>query len=765
MSIIVTLEVDDKGSATMKSFSDSANKNLSSVSKSSNMLTKNMSDGFNRVGDSLYKATTYVAKFALEFATGALVAGATGLALLTKTAADFEQKMDFLGAVVNTNDTEMKMLNDTVLQLGTTTSFTSTQVADAATMLGQAGFTANEIVSALPGTLALATAGTVDLTTASDIAASTLRSFGFETGEMSKVADVLTQTALSTATTVQSIGEGMKYVAPLARLAGLSFQEVSAAIGLLGNVGIQGSMAGTTLRAAISALLNPTKEESALLQQLGISVADSSGKIYSLTEVIRQMQVAGVTTGEVMEIFGLRGGPGMAALLSMGSDALKNMTVELENAGGTADRVAQEKLNNLSGQLGIAKSSFEAFAIAFASPMLPMFTDFIKTQLIPTILNMTIWIKNNEDSIKSFAESLVSFFMLAGTALQEFLVFAQSYLLPALASVFQTIGSGFAFAGSMLSTALEGLEYYVNTITKIIGTLLTAGLGRFIPGLVSVSDALKNTNLNFDEFQNSITNFGSKSMQLGDSMADITMKTGDMLYSFNTAVTTMEKTSATTKKVETDTSTLAKTINGQLTPSLIDAEYEYSKAIEVQRLMGDSEIGLADITAQTTKNMSSNVGELSNQWDSVGDSISGANDNLSNFSSKTAGLGAGGADGGSYEMQVKTEDLNKFYSSLNELYRKSGASMYATVAGSAFSSMQFADGGIVPGNPNQSIPAIVHGGETIIPAGSSIVVQLVLNDKVLAEQMIDLSDRNVSGLGNKFTPKKRNIKNYQEMGA
>jgi CRISPR/Cas system endoribonuclease Cas6 (RAMP superfamily) len=59
----------------------------------------------------------------------------------------------------------------------------------------------------------------------------------------------------------------------------------------------------------------------------------------------------------------------------------------------------------------------------------------------------------------------------------------------------------------------------------------------------------------------------------------------------------------------------------------------------------------------------------------------------------------------------------------------------------------------------------VHGGETIIPSGTNIIVQVMLNDKVLAEQMIDLSSRNVSGFGNKFTPKKRNIKNYQEIGV
>jgi hypothetical protein len=78
---------------------------------------------------------------------------------------------------------------------------------------------------------------------------------------------------------------------------------------------------------------------------------------------------------------------------------------------------------------------------------------------------------------------------------------------------------------------------------------------------------------------------------------------------------------------------------------------------------------------------------------------------------------------------------------------------------------QFQSGGIVPGNPNQAIPAIVHGGETILPYGSNIVVQLTMDGKVLAEEIIDLNDRNIMGMGEKFTPTKKNIKNFQQMGV
>ena len=763
MAIIITLEVDDKGSAVIRNFSNNANNSLNQTTKS----TDNLTSSLNKMGDGLYTATTYVAKFAVALGVGALTAFATGLTLVTKQAGEFEQAIDFLGAIIGASDSDMTKLTDTIMQLGMTTNFTGKEVADAATQLGQAGFTAEQIMQALPGTLALATAGTLDLVSASDIASSTLRSFGFEASQMSKVADVLAKTANDTNTNVLNIGEGMKYVAPLARTAGLSFQEVSAAIGLLGNVGIQGSMAGTTLRAAISALLNPTKEEATLLSELGVNVTTSGGKIISLTEVIRQLQVAGVNTGQVMQIFGLRGGPGMAALLSMGSNALRDLTVSLENAGGTADEVAKAKLNNFTGQMGIASNMVKTFMVALGSPMLEIFKEYIMSDLIPAIGVMLEWVKLNKDEIAKFAEGIVNFVRLAGGAMSDFLTFSQTTVMPVIATIFKSIGDTIGFVSSAIVTLIDVFSKIGEYTSKIPNAVAEA-----VPGMLPLKLAIDSISQSNTGMRDSLENLGVSSIAFGTNLSNLTMSANDSLASFNSYINTTRTATAATQELDTNTSTLAEDMKGNLQPSLIDAEYEYQRLQNQQALTGESELALADLTYSTSADMSNSVNDLAGSWDNVGYSIGNASDSLGDFSSGLNGGGGNGGGGGGGDLggggnetfSVSNNDWIEYLSSMG--WSTAGYDWdWSGGANKQNNTPQFQNGGIVPGNPNQAIPAIVHGGETILPYGSNIVVQLTMDGKVLAEEIIDLSDRNINGMGEKFNPTKKNIKNFQQMGA
>src|SRR5690606_15383817 len=122
-----------------------------------------------------------------------------------------------------------------------------------------------------------------------------------------------------------------KYAGPVAKGAGVQFEEAAAAIGLMGNAGIQGSMAGTSLRGAITRLLNPTAAISKTIKRLGIQVTDASGNLLPLVDIVRQLEMSGATTADMMEIFGQRAGPAMAALVEQGSDALADMTQNLRD--------------------------------------------------------------------------------------------------------------------------------------------------------------------------------------------------------------------------------------------------------------------------------------------------------------------------------------------------------------------------------------------------------------------------------------------------
>lgn len=226
------------------------------------------SSGIKKGLSKLGNLTTKGLKATTAAITGTSVAlEGIGLAAV-KAGSDFEAQMSRVKAISGATGTEFEKLKDQAIQLGADTSFSASQAAEGMENLAAAGFNVNETLDAMPGLLDLAAASGEDLSKSSDIAASAVRGFGLEAKQTGHVADVLAANANKTNSSVSETGEAMKYVAPLARAAGLSFEETAAAIGIMANAGIQGSQAGTTLRAAISRLSNPTEDMTAAIEEL-----------------------------------------------------------------------------------------------------------------------------------------------------------------------------------------------------------------------------------------------------------------------------------------------------------------------------------------------------------------------------------------------------------------------------------------------------------------------------------------------------------------
>ncbi|HSH40546.1 MAG TPA: phage tail tape measure protein, partial [Arenicellales bacterium] len=235
-------------------------------------LRAELSAGVAKFADDMNQAGKQVEKFSKRFRkvganvsrTGqdmsmrmsAPIVAFGGFAL--KAAGDFEQGMNRVQAVSGATGGQLDALREQAKEMGRTTQFSASQAADAMGFLAMAGFEVDEIVGALPGTLQLAAAAQMDLGSAADIVSNILSGYGMEVEELSRVNDVLAKTMSSTNTDLLQLGEAMQYAGPVAAAAGVQFEEAAAAVGLMGNAGIQASMAGTSLRGAISRILNPT---------------------------------------------------------------------------------------------------------------------------------------------------------------------------------------------------------------------------------------------------------------------------------------------------------------------------------------------------------------------------------------------------------------------------------------------------------------------------------------------------------------------------
>jgi TP901 family phage tail tape measure protein len=259
----------------------------------------------------------------------------------------------------------LTQLTDTALELGRETLFSAIEAAQGMQILAKAGFDTREIIDSIRPTLDLAIVGNMELAESANIVIGALRGFNLETREAGRVSDVLALAASKSNTTVQELGNAFSYVAPVAAGAGLSIEETAAAIGILSNAGIRGSMAGTTLRRALSQLLAPTGRAKKIFDELGLSFVDSSGKLKPLVSIIRSLQAANINAAQAMQIFGLRAGPGMIALLSAGTSAIDNLEDSLQKAEGTANRMSQAFRTTVKGRLLDLKASVIDLGLAF----------------------------------------------------------------------------------------------------------------------------------------------------------------------------------------------------------------------------------------------------------------------------------------------------------------------------------------------------------------------------------------------------------------
>jgi TP901 family phage tail tape measure protein len=328
--------------------------------------------GVSGIGTAATKSSGALRGFATQLGgIVALVGGGAFLGGAIKTFAAFDDNMRAAGAVTSATAEEMKAMTDIAKELGKTTRFTASDAAGGLRLLGMAGFEAGEAIKALPGVLNLAAAGNVELSQAADITTNVLSAFGIETEKLGRVNDVLVKTFTSSNTTIVELGEAFKFVGPIAKGVGADFEDLFAAMGKLGDAGLKGTLAGTALRGAINALMNPTAQETKLLGELeqrmgdvNLEITDGEGNFVGFVKIIEQLEKAGLRGEEALKLFGLRAGPGMAALLNIGSEKLKTLKDDIDAAGGISEDVAKQMESGIGGAMREAAAAFEAVKIA-----------------------------------------------------------------------------------------------------------------------------------------------------------------------------------------------------------------------------------------------------------------------------------------------------------------------------------------------------------------------------------------------------------------
>lgn len=394
--------------------------------------------------------------------TAAALGGVAAAAI--KVGSDFESQMSRVKAISGATGEEFEQLKEQAMQLGADTSFSASQAAEGMENLAAAGFTTSEIMSAMPGLLDLAAASGEDLASSSDIAASTLRGFGLAASDAAHVADVLAANANRTNSSVADTGEAMKYIAPLARAAGLSLEETAAAIGIMANAGVNGSQAGTSLRGALSRLSKPTKDMSEAMDELGISFYDSNGKMKSLTEQVGMLRQAteGMTDEQknnyLVTLYGQEALSGMLALINEGEGSLGELTNAYKNCDGAAKEAAETMQDNLSGALEQLSGSAETLGLAFYNSVADNLKNAAKTAT-ESINNITDSFNNGglNEAIQTAGDEFANLAVEAASHAPEMVDTAVDFIEAFASGIASNKGRILGAAGEMAESMASGL--------------------------------------------------------------------------------------------------------------------------------------------------------------------------------------------------------------------------------------------------------------------------------------------------------------------
>jgi len=410
--------------------------------------------------------------------------------------ADFEKQISNVASVTGASAEEMKQLSDAALNVGAVTSLSASQAAEALYALGSAGLSTQDAIAALEGTAKLSEATQSNLASSTELVVSAITQYGMTASDAVKISNVFAAGVAGSQLNMERLGASMKYVGPVAKTFGLSIEGTVGVLGALSKAGIMGEMAGTALRSALTDLLNPTGRAKETLTALGISTEEMNKKITTASSsglnpfvaALELLQAKGMTSNQVLALFGDTGGPAMSALLSQGINKIKEMETTVTGTNATFD-MAKVQLDNYAGAAMQLSGSIETVQILIGGvfqksltlvtntliEVVNGFTNFLQTTGLVTsatqaLTGITQIFITSLNMLSPITNIIIRSFTALGTILATIISSVTNYI--ATNESFKSSFSGISSVITMLSTVLLEL---ISNITGLSPNVLTLG--------------------------------------------------------------------------------------------------------------------------------------------------------------------------------------------------------------------------------------------------------------------------------------------------
>lgn len=242
-----------------------------------------------------------------------------------------------------------------VRQIGVDTKFTAVEIAGATRYLAMAGMDIDTINKAMRPITDLALIGDNDVAQVADLTTNIMSGYKIKNDSINSVADILASTSSRSNVNIIEMAESFKMGGGYLKAAGIDFSEAAAAIGVLGNSGIKGTMAGTALRAMSTRFAKPTKQAAEALDRLHVKFThfiDVYGKkvekVRPLADIFGDLHKAGASLEDMITIFGKIGGNASMQLIK-DYQRLRELTVQNKGSYGIASEIALVKQQTTKG--------------------------------------------------------------------------------------------------------------------------------------------------------------------------------------------------------------------------------------------------------------------------------------------------------------------------------------------------------------------------------------------------------------------------------
>ena len=327
-------------------------------------------------------------------------------ALGVKAFADFEQRILTLKGVTKATEQELQKMNDVALELGASTSWSASQVADGMTALGRMGFNPSEIVNAISPVMDLARGLGVTVDEAADMLGASLNQFGVGSTEAVKYADILTKATNAAAISSTELGASLKFSGAAGAAVGQTVEDVVALTMSLRNMGLDASQAGTSLRSIFLSLQN-TGKASQFEELFNVNLRGAGGQLRSLVDVFAEAQATAQGMGDklagtVQELFGTVATTAGVSLLS--APDLSENKETMKSSAGAAKELREQMESGLTGSFDALKSAVEGASIALGDALSPEIKGLAEaiTKIAAALIG---FIEDNKDLVKTLGRN------------------------------------------------------------------------------------------------------------------------------------------------------------------------------------------------------------------------------------------------------------------------------------------------------------------------------------------------------------------------